>query len=70
MHLTDQKWVTSFKGHELVEIEQDVENTSRKFTTFQITQSYKTILLQSENFNWLKVIQNNKSALTWHQPKI
>jgi len=58
MHLTDQKWVTSFKGHELVEIEQDVENTSRKFTTFQITQSYKTILLQSENFNWLKVIQN------------
>jgi len=66
MHLTDQKWVTSFKGYELIEIEQDVENTSWKFTTFQITQSYKTLILQSQKFQLIKTHQNNKSALTWH----
>lgn len=28
MHLTNQKWVVSLEGHELIEIEQDIKNTS------------------------------------------
>lgn len=36
-HLSNQKWITSFKGHKLVEIKEDIENTAREFSTFQIT---------------------------------
>ena len=52
MHLTNQKWVTSFKGHELIQIEQDIENTSWEFTTFQVTQSYIALILQREEFEF------------------
>ena len=27
-YLTNEKWITSFKGHELVKVEKDIENTS------------------------------------------
>jgi len=52
MHLTNQKWVTSFKGHELIQIEQDIENTSWEFTTFQVTQSYIALILQRKEFEF------------------
>jgi hypothetical protein len=63
MHLTNQKWVTSFKGHELVEIEQDVENTSWKFTSFQVTQSYIAIILPSKIFQF----EIGKYQLNYHK---
>lgn len=52
MHLTDQKWVTSFKGHELIQIEQDIENTSWEFTTFQVSQSYIALILQNQEYEF------------------
>lgn len=48
MYLANQKWVTSFEGHELIEIEKDVENTSWKFTAFQVTQSYNALILPNK----------------------
>ena len=52
MHLTNQKWVTRFKGHELIQIEQDIENTSWEFTAFQVSQSYIALLLQNQAFEF------------------
>jgi len=59
MHLTNQKWVTSFEGHKLIQIEQDIENTSWEFTAFQVSQSYIALILQNQEFEFK--IKENKA---------
>lgn len=36
INLTDRNWVPSFIGHELVQIKQHIESTSRELTAFQV----------------------------------
>lgn len=44
-YLTNKKRVTAFKSDELVEIEKNIENISRKFAAFQFTQSDVAFIL-------------------------
>lgn len=44
-YLTNKKRVTAFKSNELVEIEKNIENISRKFAAFQVAQSDVALIL-------------------------
>lgn len=48
MYLTNEKWITSFKGHELVKVEKNIENASWKLTAFKVMKCYIALILQKQ----------------------
>lgn len=59
-HLPNQKRITSFKGHKLVKIKEDIENTAWEFSPFQITQRKVALILKEmSSQNLCHYVQDN-----------
>lgn len=56
-YLTNEKWITGLKSHKFIEVEKNIEYTSREFAAFQIIQCDITFILQPRAFKLLITVR-------------